>query len=171
MVEADIIERTDTEPEVAASRVYEIGYHISPSIKDEDIEKVVGSIRSVIEKAGGSFIAEGAPALARLAYPISIKENGKRVEYDRGHFGWIKFESSIEGAQAISEAIKRNSDLLRTMIFQTVREDTRAKIKIAPLREVKRTDVIKAAPRRAEESAPPVSEADLDKALLDITGE
>jgi len=171
MVEAETVERTETQSEEAASRVYEIGYHISPSVKEEDVEKVVGSIRSVIEKEGGSFIAEGAPTLTKLAYSIPIKENGKYVEYDRGYFGWLKFESSVDGGKAIGDAIKQNSDLLRTMLFQTMREDTRAKIKIAPLREVKRTDIIKAAPRRAEESAPPVSEADLDKALSDITGE
>ena len=61
--------------------------------------------------------------------------------------------------------------LVRFIVFQTVREDTRAKIKAPTLREVKRNDVIKAAPRQAEESAPPVSEEDLEKALKDITEE
>ena len=43
----------------AEPRIYELGYHIIPTVKEEDVEKIVGGIRSVIEKAGGSFIAEG----------------------------------------------------------------------------------------------------------------
>ena len=57
------------------------------------------------------------------------------------------------------------------MIFQTVREDTRAKMKAPILREVRRTDIIKAAPHRVEKSAAPISEVDLEKAIQDITTE
>ena len=157
-------------------RIYEIGYHITPAAKEEDLEKIVGEIRTVIEKAGGSFIAEGAPALTKLAYPIAILEGGmagqgKRVEYDRGYFGWIKFEADVKIAEILQQSLKGNRNLLRFIIFQTVREDTRAKMKAPTLREVKRTDTIKAAPRRAEESSAPISEADLEKAIKDITQE
>src|SRR4051794_7778538 len=74
------------------TRVYEAGYHISPLVKDEDIEKIVSEIRSVVEKGGGSFIAEGAPALMKLAYEIEGREGSKKHFFDRGHFGWLKFE-------------------------------------------------------------------------------
>lgn len=167
MTEASVaVENTaDTE---AALRIYEVGYHISPAVKEEDLEKVTGTIRSIIEKSGGSFIAEGAPALTKLAYEISTHEGGKRVDYDRGYFGWIKFESTVEVADQLGATLKSNALLLRSIVFRTVREDTRAKIKIGSMREVKRGDTIKAAPRREEVSAP-VSEADLDKALSDLT--
>ncbi len=166
-MEAKVEEKT-TDSEGGVMRIYEVGYHVSPSVKEEDLDRVVGSVRSVIEKAGGSFIAEGAPALTKLSYSIAIHENGKRSEYDRGYFGWIKFESSIGAADQLNEALKQNGHMLRSIVFQTVREDTRAKIKMASLREVKRGDVVKAAPRR-EETTAPVNEADLDKALSDIT--
>ena len=64
--------------------------------------------------------------------------------------------------------LKANKSILRHIVFRTVREETRARLKTPTLREVKRTDTIKATPRREEGSAP-VSEADLDKALSDIT--
>lgn len=160
----------DTE-DVAVLRIYEVGYHIIPTVKEEDVEKIVGEIRGVVEKAGGSFIAEGAPALTRLAYPMSTLEGEKHVEHDRGYFGWIKFEAVVSVVHTLDEALKKNSNLLRHIIFLTVREDTRAKMKAPVLREVKRTDVIKAAPRRVEESAAPISEADLEKAIQDITAE
>ena len=101
---------------------------------------------------------------------MSVREAGKRIEYDRGYFGWIKFEAKVSAARALDEELKGNANVMRFILFQTVREDTRAKIK-PNLREVKRTDTIKAAPRRAEEAAAPLSEEELEKALLDITKE
>ncbi|MDP2648783.1 MAG: 30S ribosomal protein S6 [Patescibacteria group bacterium] len=152
-------------------RVYEIGYHIIPTVKEEDIEKIVSGVRAVIEKHGGNFIAEGAPDLTRLAYPMQVLTDGKKVDHDRGYFGWIKFEAKISVAEALEDALRGDADFLRFIVFRTAREDTRAKMRPPTLREVKRTDTIKSSPRRAEESSAPVSEEDLEKALQDLTAE
>ena len=161
---------SDVEP-----RIYEIGYHIIPTVKEEDIEKTVGEIRKVIELSveKTAFIAEGAPSLMKLAYPMSVREGEKYTEYDRGYFGWIKFEAPASIVAVLNNALKINPNILRFVIWKTVREDTRAKIKPPAMREVKRTDVIKSTPRRAvtEEVAAPVSEEDLEKAIQDITTE
>jgi ribosomal protein S6 len=171
MADEVVVEMNETGADAAVLRVYEIGYHITPNAKEEDLDAIVAGIRSVIEKNGGSFISEGAPALTRLAYPIDVREGEKHVEYDRGYFGWIKFEARIEVASALEEALKRSKDFIRSIIFQTVREDTRAKMKAPQVREVKRTEPMKAAPRHVEESTGPVSEEQLEKALEDITTE
>jgi len=170
MAETEVMKTADSEMDAGVSRIYEVGYHISPSVKEEDIEKIVSTIRSFIEKSGGSFIAEGAPTLTKLSYNIPIVEGGKRVEYDRGYFGWIKFEAASSAARGLEEALKGNGNLLRFIVFQTVREDTRAKIKLGTLREVRRPEAMKAVTRR-EETAGPVSEEDLEKALQDLTAE
>ena len=173
MVEADVIATEENAKTGEESvRIYEVGYTLIPSVKEEEVERIVGAIRGEIEKTGGNFIAEGAPSMMRLAYPMSAKEGGKRVEHDRGYFGWIKFEASIDTAHSLKQKLAENGQVLRAMVFQTVREDTRAKMKAPTLREVKRTDTIKSTPRRAEEAtAGPVSEAELEKALQDITQE
>ena len=162
----------ETAEEAVVSRVYEVGYHISPVVKEEDLDKVVSSIRSIIEKNGGSFIAEGAPAMTRLAYEMHVREGEKNIPFDRGYFGWIKFEAIIAAAQALEAALKADKNFLRAIVFRTVREDTRAKYKAPQLREVKRTDTIKAAPRHipteSREKAP-ISEEKLDKALEELT--
>ena len=157
--------------EGAALRVYEVGYHITPNAKEEDLDKVVAVIRGIVEKSGGSFIAEGAPAMTRFSYPMEVREGEKIVAYDRGYFGWLKFEAQATVAEVLEKALAQDANFIRSIIFQTVREDTRAKYRAPQLREVKRTDTIKAAPRRAEEAAAPVSEEDLEKALQDITAE
>ena len=172
MVEADVAVETNTPAEGKLPRIYEIGYNIVPTVKEEDLEKIVGTIRTQIEKAGGSFIAEGAPSLTRLSYQMSTREGDKWVEYDRGYFGWLKFETGVETARALEEMLKGNANVMRFIIFRTVREDTRAKYKAPTLREVKRTDTIKSTPRRvSEETKGPVSEEELEKALQDITAE
>lgn len=165
---------TDTEEPIV--RVYEIGYHIVPTVAEDQIEGTVGSIRAIIEKRGGNFIAEGAPALTRLAYDMETRVPGegqgdKRVSHDKGYFGWLKFEGPKELVPELEEALKADPKFLRHIIFQTVREETRARIKAPTLREVKRPESVKTSPRRADEESAPVSEADLEKALQDITAE
>jgi ribosomal protein S6 len=164
--EAKTVHEVDTDS--AASRVYEAGYHISPLVKEEDIEKIVAEIRAVVEKGGGSFVAEGAPVLMKLAYDIEGMEGNKKHMFDRGYFGWLKFESSSETADMLTDALTKHADIFRSMVFRTVREETRARLKAPQLREVKRTETQKAPPRKIEESAP-VSEVDLDKAIETLT--
>ena len=72
------------------------------------MEKVVGALRTEIEKSSGSFIAEGAPSLMKLSYPIFLREGEKSVEYDRGYFGWIKFEAPIAIAETVEAFLKQN---------------------------------------------------------------
>ena len=171
MAETAVVEEKVVETDAdEMSRVYEIGYHIVSTKKEDELEGVVGRIRSMVEKAGGKFLAEGAPTLQRLAYLISTKEKGKRVDHDRGYFGWLKFEAPMEAAAILEKGVREMEDILRSIVFKTVREETRARFKTHGLREVRRGDVLRAAPRKEEVSAP-VSEADLEKAIEDITAE
>ena len=169
MAEDTKVVSKDEGSEELGLRIYEVGYHVIPTVKEEDIESVVASIRTVIEKAGGSFIAEGAPALMKLSYAMTAREGDKNVDYDRGYFGWIKFESSVGASETLNETLKADRNILRHIIFRTVREETRARMKIPTLREVRRTDAIKPAPHHVEDTSIPVSEVDLDKAIETLT--
>jgi len=171
MADAVIAEKNDTTVNAELLRVYEVGYQIIPTVKEEEIDKAVGAVRSAIEAAGGSFVSEGAPELMKLAYPIVRHEHGKNTSYDRGYFGWIKFETTPDMIKELEETLKRDHNVLRSIVFRTVREETRARMKLATLREVRRTDTLKASPRKVEEAAAPVSEADLDKAIEELTTE
>ena len=169
MAKKAAVKEASAEEREIISRVYEAGYHIVSSVAENDLDGIIGTLRALIEKAGGALIAEGAPALTKLAYPMYAPEGGKNVEHDRAYFGWLKFEAPAEVAGELVEHLSHTPVFLRSMVFRTVREDTRAKIKIAPMREVKGGHTLKAAPRRTEEAAAPVSEADLEKALGEIT--
>lgn len=169
----DIVAENDAKDTLEAGelRIYEVGYHIIPTVKEEELDGVVGKIRALIEKAGGSFIAEGAPVQMKLSYPMSIRENERHSEYDHSYFGWLKFEAPVEAALALEKALQADMQILRSIVFRTVREETRARLKLGTLREVRRTDTIKAPVRRVEEVSAPVSEVDLDKALEELTTE
>lgn len=164
---------SDTHNEEAVTRIYEAGYHIIPSVKEEDVDAVVAGIRSEIEKQGGSLIAEGAPSLMKLSYDMEQRVGEKLVAHDRGYFGWLKFEAPTAAAKALTDALNANKQIFRSIVFKTIREDTRAKYKAPQLREVKRTDTIKASPRKVEskDDVAPVSEEDLEKALETLTSE
>ncbi|HWO07668.1 MAG TPA: 30S ribosomal protein S6 [Candidatus Paceibacterota bacterium] len=163
-------EAADTE---VVTRIYEAGYHVVPTVSEGDVEKVVAEIRAEIEQLGGSFIAEGAPSLMKLAYAMNKRDGEKYAEYDRAYFGWIKFEGSTESAKVLTDFLKGHASILRSIVFKTVREDTRAKFKAPQLREVKRSDTIKSSPRKAPEAdeKDAVSEEDLEKALETLTAE
>lgn len=155
------------------TRIYEAGYHIVPTVAEGDVEKVVGTIRAEIENLGGNFISEGAPSLIKLAYSMDKREGEKYAAFDRAYFGWLKFEASTDSAAKLTEAMKLNPQILRAIVFKTLREDTRAKFKAPQLREVKRSDVIKSSPRKAPDASEKeaVSEVDLEKALETLTQE
>jgi len=106
--------------------------------------------------------------LNKLAFSMYKREGEKNAEYDRAYFGWMKFESMLETANELRDTLAKHPSIVRAIVFRTVREETRAKIKAPQLREVKRTETAKATPRKVEESAP-VSEVDLEKAISDLT--
>ena len=160
----------DVEDNAEKRPVYEVGFHIVPQVGDDNATAVVvEKVRAAIGDA--EFISEGSPRKMRLAYTVERSGQGKREKFSESYFGWIKFEAPIAIAQTIEAFLKHNKSFFRYIVFQTVREDTRAKMKAPQLREVKRTDVIRQVPKRIEETSAPVSEEELEKALSDITSE
>lgn len=156
------------------TRVYEIGYHILPSVPEENLDDVVAVIRNTIEKAGGSFIAEGAPQSVKLAYTMYVNRGGTHDAYDRAYFGWIKFEAEGDAPIALNEFLKTNEQVLRYILFKTVREETRASVKAPKLREVKRTDTIESTPKKGatvDEGKGEVSEEAIDKSIEELVGD
>ena len=158
--------KTEIDAEVIL-RVYEAGYHIAATVKEDELDSIVGGIRSIIEKAGGTFITEGAPILTKFAYTMFQTEKGKRTAHDRGYFGWIKFEAPTATAKILTDALQSNKEIVRSMVFVTLREDTRAKFRAPAMREVKRAEM--KAVTRTEEVAAPISEEKLDKAIETLT--
>lgn len=152
--------------------VYEAGYHITPTVAEGDIEAVVSRIRAAIEKAGGAFIAEGAPQKVSLSYAIAQWNNGRWAKFDQVYFGWLKFEAATDVIAGIEQGLKADREILRHIVFKTVREDTRANVRQFVLKEVKRTDTIKSTRRVATpETKAEISDEKIDEAIEELVAD
>lgn len=171
-----MIEEQATETK-SERQVYELGYHLMPTIAEDDVETHVTKIRKAIEARSGNFIAEGTPESVSLSYPMVVRDGGKRTAYERAHFGWIKFDMDEEAARLLQEEdLSIDKDILRFRLIKTVREDTRAQVQVADagvLREVETTGTIerKTASEDEEKKGEEVSEAELEKSIDELVGE
>lgn len=158
--------------EAGELQVYELGYHILPTVTADDLESEVAKLRTAIEKRGGSFITEGTPEMMNLAYPMFINNGGKNTRYERAYFGWIKFEMPIAEAVALQdEDLKMNKEVLRFILVKTTREETRAQLQTEQntvLREVKTTGTIQS--KHVEEEGGEISEEEITKSIDEIVG-
>ncbi len=159
--------------ESTENQVYELGYHILPTVVADDLESEVAKLRSAIEKRGGSFVSEGTPEMTTLAYPMFINNGGKKTKYEQAYFGWIKFEMGADQATALSdEDITMNAQVLRHILVKTTRDETRAQLQTAQnniLREIKTTGTLER--KTKVEEGGEVSQEDLDKSIDDLVGD
>jgi ribosomal protein S6 len=112
-----------TEQELEAgyneSRVYELGFHIDPELPQEEVKKTYQSLR---EKAS-TLVAEGEPQKIPLAYTISQKvQGGGRRDFDTAYFAWFAYEADGPEHEAIIEAAKAESRLIRYIDLRTDKE-------------------------------------------------
>ena len=172
-VAADMHEEGDAE-----SRVYELGYLIVPAISEEDAPKEASALKELVVKLAGSVISEDAPHHISLAYTMYRSENGKRQKFDAAHFGGIKFEMEPAQVLELKEALDTNKNILRYIVFKTVRENTRSDVKPPQARSSDRGDRgdrrMESAPKaqlRKEEENVPVSEEALDRSIKELVVE
>lgn len=153
--------------------VYELGYHLLPTLSDEEVQKEAASFKSLIEKQGGSLVSEEAPKPMHLAYTMVKKQEGKNAKFNESFFGWIKFETSAEGVLQVKKEVDANKNVLRYLIIKTVREYTpiqhkelfREPEQEAP-KPISKPEVVE---NRGE--GKPVSDEELDKTIKELVSE
>ena len=103
-------------------QVYEVGFHILPTVPEEKVQEELSLIEDVISKNGGSIIAQDFPKMRTLAYDVAKTVDTKRLSFNKAYFGWIKFEIGKENIAKIKNALDTNLNILRFIIIKTVRE-------------------------------------------------
>jgi len=148
--------------------VYEVGFHLLPSIAEDGLGAAVEKIRAFLN--GAEIIAEGFPQKMTLAYTIERASTGKHEKFTQSYFGWIKFVTEDRTLlPALEASMLALHEVLRSIIIETVREEA----KEAPRRAVFASDrlegetIKKTAPA---EKAAEVSQEELDKSLEALTG-
>lgn len=177
MTEAETNENQDLEVETTDeagdtdSRVYELGFHIVPAISEEEAPKEAAAIKQFIKDNGGTVISEEAPKHIELAYAMYRTEGGKKEKFEAAHFGGIKFEMDPDNIAKVKEVLDGNRNIIRHIIFKTVKENTHAEIKLPQVRSERKQSVAPKVTPKKEEVGVPVSEEALDESIKEIVVE
>jgi ribosomal protein S6 len=148
-------------------QVYELGYHLLPTISLENLDKEVLAIKSVIEKNGALFIGEeGSPKTTQLAYSMNKVIGNKKTDFDTTHFGWIKFEANPESIVKIDTNLMAIENILRFLLIKSVRESKMISRKPSIVGKIPQT--AKVSKPKGKEVAEPISEKEVDKAIEEL---
>lgn len=111
-------------------KVYELGYHLIPTLAEEEVPQYVNKIKDLLDSYGAVVISEESPKRIELAYTMHPSVKNKKQKYDKAYFGWIKFETDTESVEAFKKAIDDIDEVFRFLLIVTVRENTMAPKKL-----------------------------------------
>ena len=143
------------------SKVYELGYLLVPTIKEEDLGASYGNLKELVLSFGGEIIGDEMPKMISLAYTMQKVTSNVRHKWNTAYFGWVKF---LMGPQKVLE-LKKHLDLdpnfIRFLILKTVKENT-----IAVKRFI-RGDVYKRPKAKSQDSGEvvPINQEEIDKEI------
>lgn len=156
--------------------IYELGYHMVPSIGEENVAAEVAALKAIIERHEGVFLVEEHPVLTQLSYTLRIVRSGKREKYTTAYFGSLKFEIEPRLLARVKEDLEQDQNILRHLLITTVREETRAPKRIfqkpetpAPTSAPRKETTRSGAAEKAEKGE--VSEAELDRSIAELVVE
>jgi len=155
------IEENVGEEKESRLNVYEVGYHMLPTIAEENLGEEVTLFKDMFLENGATFISDEYPKLTELAYEMTRSIANKKQKFSYGYFGWVKFECTANQARVIKEALDKNEKLVRFLMIKTVRENT-----MSVKRTYNKQDGGKrhSTPRVKEESVP-INEEVIDKEI------
>jgi ribosomal protein S6 len=172
-MELDEVGVVDTGGDESPMAVYEVGYHLLPTLSEDEVQKAVSAIMELIKGEGGSFVGDRFPSKIDLAYAIGRRINSKRTMYEAAYFGWVAFEMSKDTIEKIKTALDANTNILRYLIVTTDREAVAAALSGAvaamPSAPTPTGNIEK--PKRVADEGGEMSEAALDQALKSIETE
>lgn len=115
--------------------VYELGFHLAPSLSEDEVEKAVQEIKTAIEGGKGSVFAEESPKLTPLAYKIVLRSDAGTQGFDKAYFGWVKFVAPPENISKVNDFAKANKNIIRFILVKTDRANTTVFHKVVTRKE------------------------------------
>ncbi len=118
-VKHNFMSETEThEDKGGESTVYELGYHLVPSLGEDDLALRVTELQKAITALGGSVISEGQPQSTTLAYQMRKMRNGRWDKYDTALFGWVRFEAPASAVVELKETLEHDEYLIRHLLIK-----------------------------------------------------
>ncbi len=143
-------------------QIYEIGFHILPTVAEEKLGEEVAIIKGAIEKAGGVFISEEFPKMRDLTYVMQKYIDTKKTSFSKAYFGWVKFELDAEAIAEIKTVLDTHANILRYIVVKTVRENTLSTKESEAPSEESESEIKK------EEKKEEISEKEIDKSIDEL---
>jgi small subunit ribosomal protein S6 len=132
------------------NRTYELMFIVRPDMTDEDLDKLISTLQSVVPASGGTVVKVEKMGKRRLAYAVR-----------RFHDGIYVLMVVEGGGPAIHELERRLRVTEPVIKFLTVRIDEEQKrlAKIKALRDARKKVSAQQPPAEGAEAAAPVAEA------------
>ncbi len=144
------------------SKVYELGYLLVPTIKEEDIPASYGNLKELVLSFGGEIISDEIPKKIPLAYTMKKVTSNLRSKFDTAYFGWTKFTMDAKKILELKKRLDLDSNFVRFLILKTVKENT-----IAAKRFVRRDTYKRPTTRKSTEGATviAINKEEIDKEI------
>ncbi len=146
--------------------LYEIGFHVVPTVEEAKVGEVVEAIRAEVKKAGGEIKTEQIPQKIALAYTVERATTGKREKYNESYFGWIQFVvEDRSGINNIEDFLKQNKNILRYLFIKTEPQEAQAQRRAIFSSNRLEGETLKKPAAAPEAPVAEVSEEELNKSI------
>lgn len=154
----------DKSNDVGEIEVYEVGYHILPSVNEESLSGEVNKIHSLITENEGNIVSDSFPIMRQLSYEISKRAENKYLNYNKAYFGWVKFEIERSKILDLKNKLDTFENILRFILVKTVKENTIYTPKAPSFKKEENEEVVE----RKDAESEPIDEAEIDKSIDDL---
>jgi len=97
---------------------YELAFHVLPTVAEGEVADVCTSLKSAIEKAGGTVTNEETPKRFDLAYEVIKYLEGRNRKFTSAYFGWVRFTLEPAKLAELTEIVEGESKLLRHLLIR-----------------------------------------------------
>ena len=102
---------------------YELAFHVLPTVAEGEVADVFTSLKTAIEKAGGTITIEEAPARFELAYEIIKLLEGRYRKFTSAYFGWVRFTLDPAQLDELTEVVEATPQLLRHLVIRLTKAE------------------------------------------------
>lgn len=113
-----------TETKEFNSKIYELGYLLAPTIKEEDVPVIYGNLKELVSTHGGEIIMDEMPKMFNLAYPMQKVVSNVRNKFNTAYFGWTKFIMNPAQILEVKKILDLDPNFIRFLVLKTVKENT-----------------------------------------------
>lgn len=148
---------------------YELAFHILPTVAEEEVPAVFGSIKTLIDSSDGTIIHEEAPLRFDLAYEVVKHTEGRNFRYNHSYFGWVRFVIEGDKLEHLKAEIEHEGHVLRYVILKLSKADIEQPFRVFDVRRKERKTADAVQGEKSAETPKPVSEEDITRSLEQIT--